>query len=152
MPRDSHSPNLGAAISKTAQLDQSASPEVPGRVPTVLIIQSDPIIRNLLRDLLSRNGYTVLDAVNVSEATELLRQLADEHIDLVIVAHDAGLAAGLLDAHRGPGIKVLLTCHADAMTLPLDTTVMPDTAFLQHPFTEARLLAAVSRLLNPITQ
>lgn len=147
MPRDSHSPNLGAAISKTAQLDQSASQEVLGRVPTVLIVQSDPIIRNLLRDLLSRNQYTLLDAVNVFEATELLRQLTDEHVDLLILDHDAARPGFLR-----PGVKVLLTCPADAVPSPVDTGSMPETAFLQHPFTEARLLAAVSGLLNPITQ
>jgi DNA-binding response OmpR family regulator len=118
-------------------------------VPTVLIVESDPLIRNLLRDTLSDAGYTVLDAVNRAEAIQLLRAMPGEEVDLAILEHrvDNG-AESVADEIESlhPSAKILLTLHR---------TAAPDPAgrvFLRHPFTDGRLLEIVSGLVNPSVQ
>lgn len=47
----------------------------------ILIIDDEPQIRSMLRQMLEREGYSVLDAANGREA---LRHLAQNPVDLVI--------------------------------------------------------------------
>ena len=50
-------------------------------MPTVMIVDDEELIRNMIRKSLIRTGYKVIEAVNGKEAMELV---ANEKIDLVI--------------------------------------------------------------------
>jgi DNA-binding NtrC family response regulator len=133
--------------------DDSASSEVLARVPTVLVIESDAILRNLLRDILSRNGYVVLDAVHIKEAGLLLQSLPAQHVDLLIaeggVCDLAALEREVLSAR--PAVKVLMTVHSDGAG-PIDPPDLTGIPVLHEPFTEPRLLEQIAVLLNPKLQ
>ena len=47
--------------------DQKASTR-PQHVPTLLIVDDDPVIRSLMRDALEDNGFIVVEAENGIEA------------------------------------------------------------------------------------
>ncbi len=51
-------------------------------MPTVMIVDDEKIIRNLIRKSLMRTGYKVIEAENGMEATELLKE---KSIELIIV-------------------------------------------------------------------
>ena len=60
----------------------SSPPEHSG-TETLLIVENEPAIRNLLQMALRRNGYTVLAAESAREALEIVRSHAGA-IDLLI--------------------------------------------------------------------
>ena len=51
-------------------------------MPNVLIIEADFIIRNVLIDVLSRQGFTVYEASNSQEALELCKSIAGKPLAL----------------------------------------------------------------------
>jgi two-component SAPR family response regulator len=152
---DSQFSGQRCATGDAAIVNQSASSEVLGRLPTVLIVESNAIVRNLLRDIFSRHGFIVLDAVSHSEAMHLLRVIADEEVDLLVIEQSENSGAGSLArgaADLRPAVKVLFTFEGEVAGISLESADMPGSAFLQKPFTEARLLEEVTALLDPTTQ
>lgn len=108
-----------------------------------------------MRDIFSRKGFMVLDAVSHSEGVHLLQVLEQEKIDLVIVEHGVNSAAESFARHAvnlRPAMKILFTFGEETVASSLEHIVMSGSAFLRRPFTEARLLEIVSGLLDPTTQ
>jgi CheY-like chemotaxis protein len=63
----------------------ASSPRLaPKDSPTILLVDDEPMLRDLGRNVLMRNGYQVLVADNGSEAVEMYRH-ETQHIDLVIL-------------------------------------------------------------------
>jgi len=92
-----------------------------GHGETVLIIEDEPALRELIEELLREAGYRVLTAQDGPTGLQLLR--SNTHIDLLIT--DVGLPGGLngrqvADAARTwrHDLKVLfITGYADATTI-----------------------------------
>jgi len=110
---------------------------------TILLVEDEDQVRNLVRDTLRREGYKVLDAPSAAEA----RRLAAAHkgpvhllIADVVMPKEGGreLAASL--AARRPGMKVLF------MSGYTDQAI--DSGFIQKPFTPAALSSKVREILE----
>ena len=122
--------------------------------PVVLTVDDEADVRRIIRRILERAGYSVLEASSGVEALDLLT--SDAHLDLLIadVAMPglAGeeLARKILAAR--PDQKVLyVTGHAEQL-FDARGTLWEGEAFLEKPFTTSGLIEAVSLLLYGTTE
>jgi hypothetical protein len=113
------------------------------RARSILILESDPSIRKLLRRLLDRRGYFTHE---VSEANDLPVELRERRVDLLIIADE--LNSVLAAAHVYPNLKILALSLAsgNGAEIPGRYVTLP------KPFSLESFLESVDRLLEPAIQ
>ncbi len=110
----------------------------------ILVLDDDALLRSLLSDRLTNEGYRVETAETLAAARELL---AEERPDVAIldVQLPDGSGTDLLDElkERGPIPAIVVTAHG---TIPLAVEALQRGAhdFLEKPFTMERLSATVA--------
>ncbi len=120
--------------------------------PKILVVDDDPEMRRLLEDVLSREGYTVFQAENGSEA---LLKLRERSYDVIILDK---IMTGLSGLEILPGIKVvqpearviLITAFGDRETY-LEALGKGATAYLAKPFGMSVLVQMVKKALEQKT-
>ena len=114
---------------------------------TVLIVDADPVERNLVMRSLSDAGYDVLEAANSVEAVQIAK-LIEGDIHLAVLANPEAIdTAGAITAVR-TAVAVLVVADPEA-EIPL--TSLPGTvnlAVLRKPFSATVLLEKVRNLLG----
>lgn len=122
----------------------------PAAAGTVLLVEDEDSIRALLSHTLKKQGYSVLQAGNGSEALKTAEAF-DGRIDLlitdVVMPYMGGkeLAARLLALR--PDLKVLFMSGHTEDTILLDGIEQEAAAFLQKPFMPAHLARRVQAIL-----
>jgi PAS domain S-box-containing protein len=121
---------------------------------TILLVEDDAAVRPAVRRMLEREGYTVLDAADGADALQLAAS-ADargERIDLVltdvVMPVQGGRVLGERLAMHWPGIRVLYMSGYTDDEILRRGLVVPGAAFLEKPFTPARLADAVRHALD----
>ena len=110
---------------------------------TVLVVDDQEIVRDVIRLALEAAGYTVIAASSPSHAIELARD--DANIDLLVTdvvmpEMDAFELADRITS-KLPGLRILFTSgYTDAGA---------EGPFIQKPFTPAQLVAKVETVLAP---
>jgi nitrogen-specific signal transduction histidine kinase len=130
---------------------QDASVPELGSGETVLIIDDEPTVRMLMRDVLSEAGYRVLEA---QDGPSGLRYLQTEpRLDLLIT--DVGLPGGMngrqvADAARisRPGLKVLFVTGFAENAVLGNGHLPPGMEVITKPFLVADLAAKVSEIIE----
>lgn len=116
---------------------------------TVLVVDEDRFVRNLLRRTLTLHGYTVLTAADSHEAQDVA---AHHHgpiqllvTDILLSVTDGPELASLLSRER-PNLRCLyVSGFYRAMT---SRNVVPEEQFLTKPFSPDDLLQKVRNLLD----
>jgi two-component system sensor histidine kinase ChiS len=114
---------------------------------TILVVDDEPLIRNVVVDLLRDEGYAVVTADDGHAALEMVQQEAPALVlmDVMMPRMDGRAAFRAMREHaHGDGLPVILMSSM-AEPADLDPEV---TAFLRKPFDLDQLLALVSRLLT----
>lgn len=132
-------------------LDQQALPDHRAGGETVLVVDDEPAVRALVVEVLTDQGYRVLDADSGAVALDVLR--SRQTIDLLV--SDVGLPGGmngrqLADAARSlrPGLKVLfVTGYAENAALG-NGQLEPGMHVLTKPFSIPTLSERVKGLLE----
>ena len=154
-------PGHGAAfklyLPRVEEAPGTAEPARPTEITrrgseTVLLVEDDEPLRTLAREILSIQGYTVLDAISPSEAL----RLADVHpgpihllvTDVVMPQMNGRQVADHLLAAR-PGLKVLFMSGYTDAAIVEHGVLEPGTHFLQKPFTPDGLSRKVREALGP---
>jgi PAS domain S-box-containing protein len=128
-----------------------AEPVLPRGTETILLVEDEATLRQLVRECLESSGYTVLEAGHGAEAI----QLAERHpgpIDLlmtdVVMPGISGreLAAQVVAARSGIRIVYMSGYTDDAVVL--HGVLGEHMAFLQKPFTEEALARKVREVLD----
>jgi CheY-like chemotaxis protein len=118
---------------------------------TILLVEDEEQVRNLVRDTLRREGYKVLDAPSAAEA----RRIAGAHkgaihllIADVVMPREGGreLAASL--APRRRAMKVLFMSGYTDRAVVNSSLLSGESGFIQKPFTPAALSSKVRELLE----
>jgi CheY-like chemotaxis protein len=109
---------------------------------TVLVVDDQEVVRDVIRLTLERAGFTVLEASSPKAALDLVR--ADRPIDLLVtdVVMPEMDAFELADrvACEAPGVRVLFTSgYTDAGA---------EGPFIQKPFTPAQLVEKIESVLD----
>jgi signal transduction histidine kinase len=116
---------------------------------TILLVEDDPMIRNLVLQALEAKGYKVLSAEEGWEGVKVARTYKGR-IDLLFTdVVMPGLCGGELAVAMNelyPGIKVLFMSGYSRAQL-VEEEVPGDAALLEKPFTPDQVLAMVRKML-----
>ncbi len=137
-------------------MSDDAVPDVSVTAPTeagetVLVIEDEPVVRNLVVEVLADLGYRAIEAADGPSGLEALQ--SSQRIDLLIT--DVGLPGlngrQVADAGRAlrPDLKVLfMTGYAENTTLPAEF-LEPGMAMITKPFAMEALAARVREIIAP---
>jgi PAS domain S-box-containing protein len=155
-------PGLGTSIRMTlprvdAEMELSnaagATAEVavkPG-TETVLLVEDEPVVRQLVAEILESNGYTVLQAADGASAIEVLRR----HVggigllltDVVMPGMSGRDVARAVTAMR-PGTPILYMSGYTDSAIDQHGVLEAGLAFLQKPFSAQELTSGIRTLLD----
>jgi CheY-like chemotaxis protein len=123
--------------------------ETAGR--TILVVEDEDALRNLLVSSLEQSGYNVLAASNPAVALALARDHAGPIdlllTDMVLPAMD-GLTLSQNIAHQRPGIRVIFMSGYTETSFRDPRGPLSEKEFLQKPFSHATLLEKIRVLLS----
>ena len=127
-----------------------AAPEPTAPLATILVVEDEAGIRALVRKILRRQGYEVLEAANGQDALALCREHG-QRVELLITDVLMPQMGGRELVERlqtqGHDMKVLyVSGYTDDTTIYLGE-LPAGTAFLQKPFTLGSLLDKVKEVL-----
>src|SRR5215204_1893233 len=118
---------------------------------TILIVDDEPVVRNLLVSCIAAQGYRALDAVGRAEALELVRSYP-ETIHLAVIDQTLEDGNGLDLARElsalQPGLRVLVTSGWLEETVMSRIQEADAMGFLQKPFKPEVLLNRIREMLG----
>ena len=139
-------------IDQPALVDAEApAPGVKSGTETVLLVEDDEMVRNLVRESLVRAGYKVIDTSDPLEA----RRISDRHrsvihlmITDVVMPKVSGRELAEELKGRRPNMKVLFMSGYTDNAIVNTGILQKEVAFLQKPFTPAALTQKVRDILD----
>jgi two-component system cell cycle sensor histidine kinase/response regulator CckA len=149
-------PGLGATFrillprAEGAHVNEQGAPDEPvtSGTETILVVEDEAGVREYVREVLTTNGYRVLEAGNRSEAMARVRR-HNGTVDLLLtdyVLPDGGGEEVVREIARSyPGIKVLMM---SGFTDRVGRRLNKSTPLLQKPFASAELLKLTRRVLD----
>jgi CheY-like chemotaxis protein len=134
-----------------AKVIEAAAVAPANKLETVLVVEDEAGIRALVRKILRRQGYEVLESSNGEEALAICREHAGQ-IDLLITDVIMPQVGGreLVDRFhelRSDAKVLYVSGYTDDSTI-YSGKFPPGTAFLQKPFTLGALLDKVKEVLG----
>ncbi|HLX94222.1 MAG TPA: ATP-binding protein [Verrucomicrobiae bacterium] len=123
-----------------------------GGSETILIVEDEPVLREMARDILSEYGYRIFEACSGREALATWQRKMNE-IDLLLTdmvmpegVSGAELAKQLRVKH--PHLKVIFTSGYTTTEVKTDLLVKMNARFLQKPYTQVDLAKTVRECLD----
>ena len=120
---------------------------------TVLLVEDEPLVRDIAKSALSDQGYQVLEAEHGEEA---LRMARDHDAEIALVLTDVVMpkmgGRELVEQLRKvrPSIRVLYMSGYTAASIDEQDVVEPGTSFLRKPFALAEMLGKVREALDGV--
>ena len=129
-----------------------AMPVVAGGTETILIVEDEPVLREMARDILKNCGYTILEASSGKNALAVWERRTRQ-VDLLLT--DMMMPEGLsgvdlaerLLLHQ-PGLKIIFTSGYAANEISPEAIAKTRAQFLQKPYSHANLAKAVRDCLD----
>jgi CheY-like chemotaxis protein len=125
--------------------------DLPRGSETILLVEDEDAVRDLIREVLQQVGYTVLSARHGGEALVLVDQRPEEiHLlltDVVMPGLGGRQLADRLVAAR-PTIKVMFMSGYTDEAVERHGVLKPGAVFLRKPLTPDALLRTVREVLN----
>jgi len=131
--------------------EQVQSPVHQVAKETILVVEDDDDLRDVVERILTNNGYQVISAAGGPKAIEAAKE-HDGHIDLlltdVVMPQMQGNEVARVIAAARPGLRVLFMSGYAEPALGASGTLEPGAILLEKPFTEPIVLALVRRVLE----
>jgi CheY-like chemotaxis protein len=139
----------GPAVAATAE--KPAPPAVSKGTETLLILEDEEVIREMLREYLKRQGYRVLEAENGDDALRIAREHAEPiHLlltDVVIPGRSGRNVAEFL-LRENPSLRVIfMSGYTDDAAVVRDVKAN-EVDFLQKPFGLELLARKIREVLD----
>jgi two-component system cell cycle sensor histidine kinase/response regulator CckA len=116
--------------------------------PVVLLVEDDPLVRDVTERTLRRAGWQVLCATTAEEALEVLR---DAKCDLIIsdiaLPGMHGVALARLVQARLPAVPIILTSGYERTAMD-DAEDVTNVVFLTKPYGQTELLEVVAQIVR----
>lgn len=132
-------------------LAETMQPAVTSGAETVLLVEDEPALRDLIKHALTGYGFTVLDVPSPADALTLSRtHTSPLHLlltDVIMPGMDGPALAKQLQKER-PDIKVLFMSGYATNFIMHDGVVDAGTNFLEKPFHPRTLLNKVREVLD----
>jgi two-component system, cell cycle sensor histidine kinase and response regulator CckA len=114
---------------------------------TILVVEDEPTLRSLVRKVLERSGYAVIESSSGLAALELWAK-SKPQIDLLLtdmVMPDGISGLQLAETLKGqnPGLKVIFTTGYSAELMGKDFQIKEGVNFLQKPYPPQTLVQTV---------
>jgi two-component system cell cycle sensor histidine kinase/response regulator CckA len=124
----------------------------PRGTETVLLVEDDSAVRHLACNILERQGYKVLCAINGQDGLRVARERKDQQISLVITDIVMPLMSGKVMVkwlrETYPGLKILFTSGYNDEIIFQQDLDKPGIAYLPKPYTPAILTYKVREMLD----
>jgi PAS domain S-box-containing protein len=123
--------------------------DLPTGTQTILVVEDELPVRAIMRSILQRLKYTVLEAANGAEAMRILMTPGGKPVELLMTDLVMPEMGGKELARRTramfPDMEIIFTSG-----YPISPTeeLLPDACFLQKPFSPKALAEAVHRALS----
>ncbi|MFC1574306.1 ATP-binding protein, partial [Candidatus Latescibacterota bacterium] len=140
--------NIKESGEKTVKKESSPS---PGGSETIIIVEDEEAVKNMIIRMLSTQGYNVFSASNGSEALELIEKnniAPDLLITDVIMPHMGGRELQLIVSSIQPSVKTLFISGYTGKILSLHGLDDPDVEIIRKPFPQELLLGKVRMILD----
>jgi CheY-like chemotaxis protein len=119
---------------------------------TILLVEDEQLMRQVMRESLELGGYRVLEAANGQEALEALsrsREPVDVLVTDLVMPVMGGTELMRQVRRRQPGVPVVLV---SGWPISNRESIDDRTRFLQKPVTYGQLARAVHRSLSAVTR
>lgn len=135
-----------------ARVPAPAEGAPPSGRETVLVVEDEPSLREMLMAILQRYGFNLISAMSAEEALDRIKAGTDS-VDLVVTdvmlrggegGHE--LAASLQSLK--PGLRTIFISGHSLESLAERGILLPADAFLEKPFTPAQLAVLVRSVLD----
>jgi CheY-like chemotaxis protein len=139
-------------IDQPVAIDAEAARKINVRgSETILLVEDDEMVRNLVRETLHREGYKILDAPGPLEAKRIAEQFTSPiqlMITDVVMPKVSGRELAEQLSRRRPDMKVLYMSGYTDNAILNSGLLHKEVAFLQKPFTPAALTDKVREVLE----
>jgi PAS domain S-box-containing protein len=119
---------------------------------TILIVEDENIVRNLLCDVLKKYKYRVLEAVNAADALRVVNNFDSKKIHLmitdIVMPGENGFQLAENMEELFPRMKVLYISGYTQSAIGGSRIYKPKATFLQKPFTPSDLIKSVRKILD----
>jgi hypothetical protein len=120
---------------------------------TIVLVEDDESVRNLVRVMLESKGYTVLSAAGAEEAERLCAERAGD-VDLLLSDVVMPEVNGRVLAERlsavTPSLRVLFMSGYSDEAVYRHGEISPDASFIEKPFTDRTLARKVREVLDRV--
>ncbi len=134
-----------------ASVNSQPKETLPPRTATLLLVDDEPMIRDVATRILRENGYQVLEARNGADALQIQSEWKEE-IDLLITDVVMPLIGGRELEERlkrlRPQLKTLYLSGYTHNVVADEGVLKPHVTLLTKPFTKASLLQKVREALD----
>jgi len=145
-------PRLDTPVEQSADSTQCHSlPSPVEKGTTILLVEDEPSLRALAREVLREAGYVVFEASNGKEALRVANDLASRPALLltdVVMPEMSGLELAEELQRKWPGLAVLYTSGYTDHALLERNTLRQEMPFLQKPYMPGALLEQVAAVLE----
>ncbi len=139
-------------VDEPPDMTEQAKPQIPlGGTETILLVEDDPALQAMTRELLEDAGYRVIAAYSGDVAIDLAsrpRETIDLLLTDVVMPRMTGPDLARRITERLHGVRVLFMSGYTEGAILESSDLPRDSAFVSKPFTRDSLLAKVRELLD----
>ena len=143
-------PRIGAALATDDRQSREAAESLLG-TETILVVEDDAEVQALVRIILQKNGYTVVEAGNGKDAIDKFREMGNSiHAVLtdVVMPHMGGQEAVRQIRQLRPDVVALFMTGYTEDFVKLNETLGERMAILQKPLRAEELLGQLRKSLD----
>jgi two-component system cell cycle sensor histidine kinase/response regulator CckA len=115
---------------------------------TIMIVEDDESVRDLVRIMLETKGYNVLAAAGAEEAERLCTDDVDLLLTDVVMPEVNGRALAERLSLTAPSMRILFMSGYSDEAVYRHGEISPNAAFIEKPFTDRTLARKVREVLD----